>query len=362
MSKFTHYTVQTDIQVPDLNTSIKPRTTDFMTDFQQKLKINVIELTDEVIVFDLIGVDASIANALRRILLAEVPTVAIETIYMHTNTSIIQDEVLSHRVGLVPIKVDPEKLQDYSEEEGPTDLNTIVFKLDVECPQEPEGFVSKDGQPFTYTVYSKDLEWQPQGNQEEMFPDGVAPVHPDIVLARLRPGQAIEFEAHCRRGVGKDHAKFSPCATAFYRLLPDVQFYNPVKNALATELKALCPMNVFDIEEVSSGGSSKKDKGGEKETVAVAARPRDCTMCRECIRTNGWENGDRVKLTRAADTYIFSVESTGCLPPEVLVKQAIGILKAKAAMFMEYADQYDASSGGVGVQGIEEEGSEAMEV
>jgi DNA-directed RNA polymerases I and III subunit RPAC1 len=325
MSKFTHYTVQSDIQIPDLNTVVKPSGANFVTDFQQKLKINVIELDEEHIVFDLIGVDASIANAMRRILLAEVPTVAIETIYMHTNTSIIQDEVLSHRVGLVPIKVDPEKLQDYSEEEGPTDLNTIVFKLDVECPQEPEGFVSKDGQPYTHTVYSKDLEWQPQGNQEEMFPDGVAPVHPDIVLARLRPGQSVEFEAHCRRGVGKDHAKYSPCATAFYRLLPDVQFHAPVRGALATELKALCPMNVFDIED----------------SVAVTARPRDCTMCRECIRTDGWENGDRVKLTRVADHYIFTVESTGCLPPEVLVRQAIGILKQKAITFMHYAEQYD---------------------
>jgi len=339
MSKFTHYTVQTDIQVPDLNTATKSRgNTDFISDFQKNLKINVIELDDEHIVFDLIGVDASIANAMRRILLAEVPTVAIETIYMHTNTSIIQDEVLSHRVGLVPIKVDPEKLQDYNEEEGPTDLNTIVFKLDVQCPQEPEGFESKDGQPYTHTVYSKDLEWQPQGNQEEMFPGGVAPVHSDIVIARLRPGQSIEFEAHCRRGVGKDHAKFSPCATAFYRLLPDVQFHNPVKNALATELKALCPMNVFDIEEIAG------KKGAAAETVAVTARPRDCTMCRECIRSNGWENSDRVKLTRVADHYIFTVESSGCLPPEVLVKQAIGILKQKAQTFVEYADQYDEGS------------------
>ena len=220
MSKFTHYKVQNDIQIPDLNTTRTPGNCTFIANFADKLKIEVVELTDEHIVFDLVGVDSSIANALRRILLAEVPTVAIETIYMHTNTSIIQDEVLSHRVGLIPIKVDPQKLQDFSEEDGPTDLNTIVFKLDIECKAEPEGFVSTDGQPYTLSVYSRDLEWQPQGNQDQMFPNGVSPVHPDIVIAKLRPGQSIEFEAHCRRGLGKDHAKFSPCATAFYRLLP----------------------------------------------------------------------------------------------------------------------------------------------
>ena len=59
--------------------------------------------------FDLIGVDASIANAFRRILIAEIPTLAIETVYISNNTSVIQDEVLAHRLGLIPIKADPGK-------------------------------------------------------------------------------------------------------------------------------------------------------------------------------------------------------------------------------------------------------------
>lgn len=57
--------------------------------------------------FDLVGVDTSIANAFRRILLSEVPTMAIETVFVFNNTSVIQDEVLSHRLGLIPIKADP---------------------------------------------------------------------------------------------------------------------------------------------------------------------------------------------------------------------------------------------------------------
>lgn len=76
-------------------------------------------------------------------------------------------------------------------------------------------------------------------------------------------------------------------------------------------------MNVFDIEELGTKVNNKN------ETRAIAARPRDCTMCRECIRTNGWENGDRVKLQRVASHFIFTVESTGCIPPEILVKQVI---------------------------------------
>lgn len=57
----------------------------------------------------MVGVDAAIANALRRVLLAEVPSMAIEKVFVNNNTSIIQDEVLAHRLGLVPIKADPRK-------------------------------------------------------------------------------------------------------------------------------------------------------------------------------------------------------------------------------------------------------------
>jgi DNA-directed RNA polymerase I and III subunit RPAC1 len=58
----------------------------------------------------MVGVDASIANSLRRIIISEVPTVAIESVYVYNNTSIMQDEVLASRLGLVPIKVDPRLL------------------------------------------------------------------------------------------------------------------------------------------------------------------------------------------------------------------------------------------------------------
>ena len=101
----THYRVLNEKQIP-----IYAGTSDVMPGHLletplEKLKIRIVSLTEEQLIFDLVGVDASIANALRRILLAEVPTMAIEMVYIESNTSIIQDEVLAHRLGLVPIKV-----------------------------------------------------------------------------------------------------------------------------------------------------------------------------------------------------------------------------------------------------------------
>lgn len=68
---------------------------------RQGLRIHIVKLTSDEMVFDLMGVDASLANALRRILLAEVPTMAIETVHMFANSSILHDEVLAHRLGYV---------------------------------------------------------------------------------------------------------------------------------------------------------------------------------------------------------------------------------------------------------------------
>lgn len=71
MSIFTHYRVHNDHQVPEvLPNSVKP--VDYLASLNRNLKINITNLTEEIIEFDLIGVDASVANALRRIFLAEV--------------------------------------------------------------------------------------------------------------------------------------------------------------------------------------------------------------------------------------------------------------------------------------------------
>jgi len=131
------YRVHNDRQALNLAGTSESFSENFIKSTLEKLQIQIITLSKDQIVFDLIGVDASIANALRRIILAEVCTMAIETVYIETNTSIIQDEVLSHRLGLIPINADPNKFEEYSEEDGPTDLNTIVFKLEAFCQEDP---------------------------------------------------------------------------------------------------------------------------------------------------------------------------------------------------------------------------------
>ena len=137
-------------------------------------------------------------------------------------------------------------------------------------------------------VYARDFQWVPQGDQSDKF-ETIRPVNEDILLAKLRPGQSIALEAHCRKGIGRDHAKFSPVCTASYRLLPQITFpQGPIIGQDAIEMKAKCPLNVFDIEDISG--------------ILTAERPRDCTMCRECIREPQWT--DRIQLSRVYDHFI----------------------------------------------------------
>lgn len=303
-----------------------------LSDFCKNFHVEVISLDSDDVEFDMIGIDASIANAFRRILIAEIPTMAIEKVFIANNTSVIQDEVLAHRLGLIPIKVDP-RLFDYkSENDLANEKNTVVFKLNVVCTRQ-------EGRVKNATVKSDQLQWLPNGSeyqvpsvdkstktytsfscsQDTLPPFKKNPIvsrYPDITLAKLRPGQCIELEAHAVKGMGKTHAKWSPVATARYRMLPEVVLLEDVQDELAVELVEKCPVNVFDIEDLS--------KGRKK---AVVARPRDCTLCRECVLGEGWDK--RVRLQRVKEHFIFSVESTGALPPEVLFVEAVKVLEDK---------------------------------
>ena len=95
-------------------------------------EIIVVSMKHDTAVFELINVDPSIVNSLRRILIAEVPSVAIENVFVVDYDCVVPEEVLSHRLGLVPLAVDAEKLEERVEEKA-DHTNTVVFKLLVAC-------------------------------------------------------------------------------------------------------------------------------------------------------------------------------------------------------------------------------------
>ena len=400
---------------------------EFLKRLKSGFQFNVLERPSKnELVFELIGVDVSFANALRRIMIAEIPTMALEHVYLWNNSGLIHDEVLSHRLGLVPLNVDPRLFDEYGhdvDENGElaaTDRNTIVFRLNVVCGKndidderiqkkknsqwKAEGLVSgydveeaqrkgieekvtakkgDDGEimkeeveepsvmnliiadkaaadaaasnlnqsstpidtphrPFTKHIYTRDLLWCPQGDQLARFPlhssgvgsgvgGGIRPLHEDILLAKLRPGQVIELEAHARKGIGKDHAKWSPVATASYRLMPSIEVVKPIYDELAEELVNWFEPGVFKLEQTNEAGHRVK---------AVLVNPYACTMSRNFMRNSILK--ESIKMSRIPNHFIFSVESVGMMEPGIIVAEALNVLKNKAINLSGLIDEAEA--------------------
>jgi len=293
-----------------------------MARFKKGLRIDIQRISEDTIEFDLIGVDAAIANAFRRILIAEVPTIAIENVYVLNNTSVIHDEVLAHRLGLIPLAIDPRRLELRPQGETPTDRNTIVFQLEVRCERNPKAKVGEQNPEKAYinaSVYSSALEWVPQGDQESDFADAPCkPASDNILLAKLRPGQEISMALHAIKSNGMDHAKWSPVATASYRLMPHIQIApEGIPSRLCDKFAQCFAPGVIEVKTNRSTG--KKE--------VVVKNPRRDTVSREVLRHSEFEN--LVQLGRIRDHFLWSIESTGQYPPGDLFPESIKILKDK---------------------------------
>ena len=164
-----------------------------------------------------------------------------------------------------------------------TDLNTFVFTLKAEGapPAVVSGLASLEGEgdvasPYT-NVYARELMWSPKGAQEERLSRPAAVVNGDILLAKLAPGQVIDLEAHAVKGIGKDHAKFSPVATASYKLHTSIELSKaqPFVGEEAVKLAKVCPMGVFDIEDIGA----KKGGAWTAWLARACLRPNSQSSC-----------------------------------------------------------------------------------
>jgi len=152
------------------------------------MNMEIIIKTKEKIVF-VEEMSESLANALRRTV-SEVPVLAVDEVEFYKNDSVLNDQMLAHRIGLVPLK--NEKL---------------VMREDCTCNGEGCAKCTiqlKVGAQGLKTVYAKDIK----GKAE--------PVYEDMPIAILDKDQELEFVAHARVGRGIEHAKYSP-GLVYYR-------------------------------------------------------------------------------------------------------------------------------------------------
>lgn len=170
------------------------------------------------------------------------------------------------------------------------------------------------------------FEWVPIGDQAERFGTRIPKIlFPNILFAKLAENQELEVEMHCTKNIGKQHTKWSPVSTAFFRLLPFVEIKAPIMNQDAVEMKSACPVGVFDIEDLKS-----------KDKKLIVRNENACVVCRACI--NHERLGDRIELAKEQNAYHFTIESVGVLKPERIFEDAVNILAEKARYFQRFVE------------------------
>ena len=146
------------------------------------MSLNVISQNEQKISIKLKGIPLQYANALRRICLNGVPIYAIDTVDILANSSVLADEVIAHRLGLIPLKTELSAVQQNNESDK------IMFTLD-------SGETSE-----SRTILSGELKSQD---------DIVKPIADNIPIVTLAPGQRLNIEAYARLGRGTEHAKWN---------------------------------------------------------------------------------------------------------------------------------------------------------
>jgi DNA-directed RNA polymerase subunit D len=162
-------------------------------DFLQDLpSLEVINKDNQKMSVKLKGVPLQYANALRRICLNGVPIFAIDTVDIIENSSVLPDEGLAHRLGLIPIKTDLSRFNEPSkcECQSETGCSNCRVMLILDSGDSDE----------TRTVLSNEL------SSED---DSVKPISDKIAIVQLTQGQRIKVECYARLGRGIEHAKWN---------------------------------------------------------------------------------------------------------------------------------------------------------
>jgi len=161
--------------------------------FQQDLSsLDVISKDSQKIAIKLKGIPLQYANALRRVCLNGVPVFAIDTVDIIENTSVLPDEGLAHRLGLIPLKTDLGRFNEPSKCDCQSESGCSNCKILL--------VLDSDESQVTRTVLSSELVSED---------DTVKPVSDKIPIVQLAPGQKIKLECYARLGRGTEHAKWN---------------------------------------------------------------------------------------------------------------------------------------------------------
>lgn len=285
-------------------------------------RITIRKLTHDYCEFVLSGTDISMANALRRTIIADVATIAIDLVEIENNTTVLADEFLAHRLGLIPLVSDlaSRMKQPFEATGDENEITDVVLSLHVKCTQDATQYVTSND------FILDDLHDDVKPINYMAGPEGDKPV----VIVKMRKGQELKLRAIARKGIGKDHAKWIPVATAVYHVMPEIT----INEALVDELTEA------EREELSKSdpsGTFKYNQVTRRIEVDEAERYRyDGEVL---IKAEELGKPGVIRVRQKQDEFIFRVESTGVLPAQEIIKQAVDLLLAKVDLLASHVKE-----------------------
>ncbi|PRQ22935.1 putative DNA-directed RNA polymerase [Rosa chinensis] len=286
--------------------------------YQRFPRVKIREMRHDYLKFELRDTDASVANALRRVMIAEVPTVAIDLVEIEINSSVLNDEFIAHRLGLIPLTSDRAMSMRFSRDcdacdgDGQCEYCSVEFHLRARCHSDQTlDVTSKELLSSDHTVVP--VDFSDASGYEASEQRG-------IIIVKLRRGQELRLRAIARKGIGKDHAKWSPAATVTFMYEPDIRINEEMMDTLSLEEKTAwvdsSPTKVFELDP-STG-------------KVLVVDPEAYTYDDEVIKkAEAMGKPGLVDITAKEDSFIFTVESTGAIKASQLLLNAIEILKQK---------------------------------
>ncbi len=237
------------------------------------------------------------ANSIRRAMIGEVPTLAIETVKIYDNTSALFDEMLTHRLGLIPIRSNEECLVPQSRcscgGEGCPSCS-VIFTMSVEGPA---------------MVYSRDLISQDPR---------ISPAEPDIPIVKLIKDQKVVLEARAVMSVGREHAKWQPTTACGYKVHPVIQVSDKCDGC--GQCVEECPRGILEVRN--------------RRVAVIEGQLEECSLCQLCMRAcmnTGIGDEPGIMVTTDESRFLFVVEGDGSLPVREIIGQALEYIRTQSS-------------------------------
>ncbi|MDR1992456.1 MAG: DNA-directed RNA polymerase subunit D [Nitrososphaerota archaeon] len=264
------------------------------------MKIEVLEKNDTDLRIVVKDADVPLMNALRRLALAEVPCMAIEEVVMIENSSILQDEIIAHRLGLTPLR-----------------SNLDTYDTPEECECQSEFGCQKCRVTLTLDAEAKDAARTVYSGEIISENPEIIPVSDKVPIVKLAKNQKLKLEAYARLGRGKTHAKWQPVSMCAYKYYPKITIPEE-KCSLCQKCVDICSKQVFTI---------KNEKIEVKDLLK-------CTLCMDCVEICP-QKTNILKIEWEKNWFIMNVESTGTLSPERVLQEATKLLAKQLTEFEE---------------------------